>query len=342
MAAGAAAAVSAMATATTGYVATLMEGQTVSTVLWFLLKRAMMGVVSGVGYTFWSNCDVDMKNWNHKEGCDVKGLVEHSIVSFVMAVGSAAIEKTIVAPALNAIRAKLGAWWRFASDVLEIADTFTRVVLVDHTLPTTIGAAAARRHLTSDRFHPDYYLETTWNHGELFHVYGDCKVEDNCLSSLNYPNQHGNYEHCSVTLLKDVDIIRSNIDIEAGWDHLIMYWWGTQHYITSSNDVLLHMDKGDTITWDTDGSVGGSWQICFTTPETHAPVFWQDNRCVDKGYAEIAPNSYIQANHWGCCASCPGMHGVSKYDTCTTSCGCICQQVGRPNYAIDDLVVQYS
>jgi len=176
----------------------------------------------------------------------------------------------------------------------------------------------------------------------MFQVSGDCQIMDSCLSSLNYPNNHGNNEHCTVKVLKDIVLANSNIEVETCCDHLVIHGQGLafEGRIFSDADMPSKLSRGTKITWDSDFSVTGSWQMCFTTPQTHAPVFWQQNRCVDPGYAERAPDSYRQANHWACCERCPRMHGVSKYDTCGTSCDCICESVDKPTFAIEQHVIQ--
>ena len=40
----------------------------------------------------------------------------------------------------------------------------------------------------------------------FFSMTGDCDVEDDCVSSSNYPGQHANSESCSITMLQDAEV----------------------------------------------------------------------------------------------------------------------------------------
>jgi len=101
--------------------------------------------------------------------------------------------------------------------------------------------------------------------GDFFEVSGKgCDVASNCVSSKNYPSQHGNHEECTVTIKKDAKLTVSDpFDIERNYDFLrvknVAKW--------AASELPSILMSGDTITWTTDYSVSKSgWKICFTSP----------------------------------------------------------------------------
>ena len=45
---------------------------------------------------------------------------------------------------------------------------------------------------------------------------GDCDVSGDCVSSSNYPEEHGNQESCTITMMQDAFVNVGDIfDIEA-------------------------------------------------------------------------------------------------------------------------------
>lgn len=109
---------------------------------------------------------------------------------------------------------------------------------------------------------------------QLFSVEGDCDVRQNCVSSKNYPNAHGENEACTVTIMADVTLTPSTpFHVETCCDHLFIY----DQDVESAQDVPRHMYKFETLRWSTDYSVQfDGWEICFTegtVPETYAPTW---------------------------------------------------------------------
>ena len=93
---------------------------------------------------------------------------------------------------------------------------------------------------------------------------GDCDVQGDCVSSNNYPNQHGNSESCSVTMLQDAAVVvGSTFNLETCCDNLII--GGID--VESSESVPGSLNEGDTFSWTSDGSVTREgWQLCFEEP----------------------------------------------------------------------------
>ena len=88
-------------------------------------------------------------------------------------------------------------------------------------------------------------------------------MQDDCVSSLNYPEVHGNGESCSITIEEDVVIsVGSTFELETCCDHLMINGVDTE----SSDAVPATLASGSEITWSTDGSVTRQgWQLCFST-----------------------------------------------------------------------------
>ena len=91
---------------------------------------------------------------------------------------------------------------------------------------------------------------------------GGCDVQDDCVSSKNYPNMYGNDESCSITILQDVSIsVGSTFNLETCCDRLMIY----DNRVKNAASVPTFMNSGTTFTWSTDGSVNfEGWQLCFT------------------------------------------------------------------------------
>ena len=91
-----------------------------------------------------------------------------------------------------------------------------------------------------------------------------CTVQDDCVSSLNYPGTHGNHESCSISIVEDVIVsVGSVFQLETCCDHLMINSVDTE----SSGAVPTTLTSGSTITWSTDYSVTRQgWQLCFSPP----------------------------------------------------------------------------
>jgi len=102
---------------------------------------------------------------------------------------------------------------------------------------------------------------------DMFVVNGDCKVEENCVSSSNYPQSYMRGESCMVTLKEDLyltpgvpfeisDPLRSG-DVD----------------IVSTLQMPTSLSEGESITWSTYTSeydhinTRAGWKVCFTREE---------------------------------------------------------------------------
>ena len=91
---------------------------------------------------------------------------------------------------------------------------------------------------------------------------GDCVIQDDCVSTMNYPGQHGNQENCEVTMTKDAFLHPGDVfDLEYCCDHLTI-----QDVDVESVDAIpMSLSAGETFTWESDFSVSrNGWQICFS------------------------------------------------------------------------------
>ena len=102
---------------------------------------------------------------------------------------------------------------------------------------------------------------------------GDCDVQDDCVSSSNYPNAHGNSESCSITMLRDANVTPGNIfNLETCCDHLMIQG----NDVESTEEVPSSLSAGEVFSWTSDGSVTSEgWQLCFSagsdSSSTNAP-----------------------------------------------------------------------
>ena len=110
---------------------------------------------------------------------------------------------------------------------------------------------------------------------------GDCDIQDDCVSSTNYPRQYGNSDVCSVTMLQDAFVLPGDVfDLEWVWGVSILIINGAgvekEHLIPNT------LKAGDIISWDANMWVqrewdrgGKGWQLCFqemiTPVPTHPP-----------------------------------------------------------------------
>ena len=78
---------------------------------------------------------------------------------------------------------------------------------------------------------------------------GDCDVSDECVSSLNYPSHHGNFESCSVTMLRDAILhVGPFFEVEVRCDHLII----RGEDILNKESFPDSLSAGETFTWSSD------------------------------------------------------------------------------------------
>ena len=102
---------------------------------------------------------------------------------------------------------------------------------------------------------------------------GDCQIDGNCVSSMNWPAAHGNFESCSIYMLEDVSVsIDDNFGIEDILETDTLLIKGES--ITSTDMVPDFLSAGELISWTTDidtTSIG--WQLCFSPPTTSTSIF---------------------------------------------------------------------
>lgn len=157
----------------------------------------------------------------------------------------------------------------------------------------------------------DYEPEYEPQLGGLFEVWGDCDVQDYCVSSGNYPNDHEEDEECKINILQDVEVTSGEqFDIEACCDHLMI----NDVDVESKDQIPTSLSAGDHITWDSDNwKEGSGWQLCFSNEET------RNNRWVDCWWFE---------QEVGRCrgpqGAIPGTNGLTANDVC-----CVCHY-GKP------------
>jgi len=118
---------------------------------------------------------------------------------------------------------------------------------------------------------PDFIIPTCT---DWFMMIGDCEVRDNCVSSTNYPNAHGNHESCSVTLNRRVSVtVSSTFNLETCCDHLTI----GEVTVKSASAVPAFLDMMETFTWSSDYSVTKEgWELCFWEPNQQPN---QDEMC---------------------------------------------------------------
>ena len=95
---------------------------------------------------------------------------------------------------------------------------------------------------------------------------GNCDVQDDCVSSKNYPSQHGNGDYCSITMLRDASVTPGEtFQLETCCDHLMIRGVDVEY----SSAIPSALSAGDTFTWTSDGSVTRSgWQLCFSEDDS--------------------------------------------------------------------------
>jgi len=97
----------------------------------------------------------------------------------------------------------------------------------------------------------------------IFTVDGDgCDFTEDCVSSKNYPQDHGNDEKCTVNILRDTYLTSGEIfEVETGYDFLKV----NSIDITSAAQIPDQLKGGDSISWESDYSLSyKGWQICFS------------------------------------------------------------------------------
>merc|ERR1719232_2425948 len=95
-----------------------------------------------------------------------------------------------------------------------------------------------------------------------------CRMEGDCINSLNHPGNYGNGEACNVQLWGDIPLRFDAFDTESGYD--ILRVGGTDYSGTSGPPPDSY---SGALTWSTDGSVTKTgWSFCRTDSSTPAPT----------------------------------------------------------------------
>jgi len=125
-------------------------------------------------------------------------------------------------------------------------------------------------YLCPCREKPSSYTPPIWAGAQsmIFALSGNgCVAQGDCVSSTNYPNEYGNNEYCTISMLQDAIMVTSeDFSVETCCDKLTV---GSNHVdsidATSKDLMPTRISQGDRITWTTDfrGTRAG-WQLCFT------------------------------------------------------------------------------
>jgi len=96
-----------------------------------------------------------------------------------------------------------------------------------------------------------------------------CEMDGNCIQSMNYPQNYGNSESCSVEIFGQILIAADgSFNTESGYDKLVVNdveWSGTA--------VDFDGPASGTILWSSDSSVTASgWRFCGAVGTTPGPV----------------------------------------------------------------------
>jgi len=95
----------------------------------------------------------------------------------------------------------------------------------------------------------------------FFTMYGDCDVVGDCVSSSNYPANHGNNENCDITVLRDSSVSVTSLSLESCCDHLSINGMSAG----DATAVPTSMHGGSDIHFSSDFSVTmGGFQLCFS------------------------------------------------------------------------------
>ena len=106
---------------------------------------------------------------------------------------------------------------------------------------------------------------------------GDCDIQGDCVSSSNYPSEHGNSESCSVTMLRDAFVTSGDVfNLETCCDHLMIQG----NDVESSDAVPSALSAGDVFSWTSDSSVTRTgWQLCFSDDSPSSSTNPPGKRC---------------------------------------------------------------
>merc|ERR1719300_392542 len=105
-----------------------------------------------------------------------------------------------------------------------------------------------------------HVIETPCDSSDYFST--TCSVQDNCVSSQNYPSNHENNEYCTVTMLREASVtLGPTFEIQWGVDDLVIE--GTR--IASLDEIPSSLPAGAVIEWSSDTSeTMAGWQLCFS------------------------------------------------------------------------------
>jgi hypothetical protein len=142
---------------------------------------------------------------------------------------------------------------------------------------------------------------------DYFTMTGSCDVRDDCVSSSNFPDVHGNDEACSITMQMDASVsVSDGFSLETCCDHLMIR--GVD--VESQDAVPRSLNAGETFSWSSDGSVTSpGWELCFSemmsTPE---PTMDESNYFSMSGDCDIQGDCVSSAGY-------PNVHGNNEQCT---------------------------
>merc|ERR1719483_1641660 len=85
---------------------------------------------------------------------------------------------------------------------------------------------------------------------ELFTVEGDCRVEGHCISSLSYPEDYGNDEHCTINIgIDSVAYPKDQFDLERYIDTVVI---NEESILEIESGQVFELEAGSVIEWNTD------------------------------------------------------------------------------------------
>jgi len=147
-------------------------------------------------------------------------------------------------------------------------------------------------------------------------------------------------------LLKPTGVIRyswahsdARVAMCSGKDYMCILGQGSSGLIASTNmnnaqecgdlckkiNGCVRFDYTTSAVYDACRLYSSEWRDLSSKGNNRYWCKENENRCIDSSKSEWGILHAPQAKYWACCAGCPAMRGVSKYDTCNKGCGCICQ-----------------
>ena len=104
-----------------------------------------------------------------------------------------------------------------------------------------------------------------------------CHLEDNCVSTTNFPYEYEHNEECRIEILGEVSVFTETFEIETCCDEFAIM---DQVNVKTVDEIPRRMSSGDYITWMTDSSVAeNGWKLCFNETEPEDAPFIMEGNC---------------------------------------------------------------